>query len=272
MLTLGTHFEQLLTNIRPPAHRIEAAQELPPLVRKYLKEHPEFKTVGPHSRLVGSYAQDMSVGDVKDVDFLVSVPGDPEENEPEAKMLIRQLKKALEGLPGALGWRGYANIDVEQARRSVHVYFEERDFHIDAVPCIAPDGIGGVIYVPDKGWNRWILTQPVGFINLLNELNKEHGEKAKPLGRLMKHFRNYQMETRRPKSYWLMALLVHHIREDSLDMTLPLAVLFRDLLDAIYKQYAPLLGRDDGATPNIADPCWGITSPGTGTAPTSRPS
>lgn len=252
---LGTHFRELLQNIRPPQERLDAARDLPPLVRNYLKEHTEFVTVAPHSRLVGSYAQDVAVGDVKDVDFLVRVPGNPEENEPEAKQLIQDLRRVLDDLPEALGYEGWAGVDIERARRSVHVYIKGRDFHLDIVPCIAPDGFDKEIYVPDRGFNKWIKSHPVGFIELLRELNQANGVKVRPLGKLLKHFRNYQMKTRRPKSYWLGALLIHHIRkEDGLDTSQPLAALFRDLLDAIYRQYDHLLYTSDGATPNICDP------------------
>lgn len=134
MLTLGTHFDELLKNIRPPQERLDAARDLPPLVRDYLKTHQDFSTVAPHSRLVGSYAQHMPVGDVKDVDFLVRVDGDPEANEPEAKQLIQELKNALDDLPEALGYEGWAGVDIERARRSVHVYIKGRDFHLDGVP------------------------------------------------------------------------------------------------------------------------------------------
>src|SRR5437868_237041 len=102
MFTLGTHFEMLLQNLQPPNERLQAAQDLPPKVRKYLEEHKGFATLAPHSRIAGSYPQGMSVGDVKDVDFLVRVDGDPEANNPEANTLIKDLKEALDGLPQAL--------------------------------------------------------------------------------------------------------------------------------------------------------------------------
>ena len=258
MFPLGTHFEELLKNIRPPQERFDAARDLPPLVRNYLRDHQEFVTLAPHSRLVGSYAQDLSAGDVKDVDFLVRVDGDPSQNKPEAKHLIRNLKNVLDGLPAALGYVGGAGLDIARARRSVHVYFQGHDFHLDVVPCIAPQGFAEVIYVPDRGFNTWIASHPVGYIQLLSTLHNEHGQKIRPLAKLVKHFRNYHMKTRQPKSYWLGALLVHHIRrEDGLDISQPLAVLFRDLLDAIYRQYDHLLYVSTSATPNIPDPLLG---------------
>jgi len=258
MHTLGTHFESLLSNIWPPEDRREAARDLPPLVRDYLKKHDTFVTTAPHSRLVGSYAQDMSVGDVKDVDFLVRVDGDPEANKPEAKQLIQDLRSALDGLPEALGFEGWAGVDIERARRSVHVHIKGRDFHLDVVPCIAPQGFDKPLWVPDRGFNQWIPSHPLGYIKLLDDLNVDHGGKVKRLGRLLKHFRDYQMKQRRPKSYWLGALLVHHIRcEDGLDMSQPLAVIFRDLLEAIHIEYDHLLWTSDSATPHIPDPMLG---------------
>ncbi len=256
MHTLGTHFDVLLQNIKPPEDRLEAARTLPPKVREFLKESEDFPTVEPHSRLVGSYAQDLAVGDVKDVDLLVRVAGDPEANEPEAKKLIRSLRDALDSLPAALGLEGWAGVDIESARRSVHVHIKGRDFHLDVVPAIAPDGFDSALYVPDKGFNKWIASHPIGYIALLSELNEKEGGKVRPLAKLLKHFRNHHMMQRRPKSYWLGALVVHHV-QSTLDMKQPLAMLFHDLLEEIYGQYASLLARSDGATPNIPDPMLG---------------
>lgn len=255
MHKLITHFKILLENIQPPPERIEKAQGLPGKVRDYLKNHQDFVTLYPHSQLAGSYAQHLCVGDVKDVDFLVRVAGDPDENDPEAKQLVQDLKRALDGLPEALGYEGETQIDVERARRSVHVYFEGEDFHVDAVPCIAPNGFNEELYVPDRGFNEWIKSHPIGYVNLIKDLNREHNEKVRPLIKLLKHFRNYQMKNRRPKSYWLGALVIHHIRkEDGLDTSLSLAELFRDLCDAVYSQYDHLLWTSKTATPNIPDP------------------
>ena len=244
-------------NIKPSQERLDAARDLPPKVRNYLKAHELFSTIEPHSRLAGSYAQHTCVGDVKDVDFLVIVDGDPERNEPEAKKVIQDLKGALDGLPEALGYeKGSTNI--ERNRRSVHVHFKDEEFHVDAVPCIAPDGIEDVIYIPDRDWNKWIKSQPIGYVQLITILNTENNRKVRPLMKLLKHFRNERMKTRRPKSYWLGALVIYHIRlEDGLDTSKSLGELFHDLVDAIYKQYDHLLWTSDTATPNIEDPMLG---------------
>jgi hypothetical protein len=261
MYTFGAQFKKLLQNMQPPEDRLKAAKELPPKVREYLEEHTEFTTISPHTRLAGSYAQDTSVGDVKDVDFLVRVPGEPKENQPNAKKLVQELKNVLDDLPSPLGYSGFSKTDdleIERARRSVHVYFKDQDFHIDVVPCIAPNGFEESIFVPDRGFNKWIPSHPIGYINLIQELNDKHNGKVRPLIKLMKHFRDVQMKNRKPKSYWLGSLVIHHvIKNNGLDMSLSLAELFRDLCDAIYIQYDHLLKVSDSATPNIPDPLLG---------------
>jgi hypothetical protein len=257
MHTLGSHFGKLLENIRPPQNRLDAAQTLPDQVREYLEDHEDFATIYPHSRLVGSYRQHLSVGDVKDVDFLVRVDGDPEENDPSAKSTIGGLRKALGDLPGALGYEGETDLDIERARRSVHVYFTDEDFHLDVVPCIAPDGFDEAIWVPDWDSDRWVKSHPLGVVELIKELEEEHPGKFRNTARLLKHFRNFQMATRKPKSYWLVALAIEAFRDNHIDSTEPLAIVFADLLNYLYKKFAPIYGRQDGATPNIKDPMLG---------------
>jgi hypothetical protein len=255
------HFDELLCNLQPPDDRLKAARDLPPLVREYLKQCTDFPTVYPHTRLAGSYRQHLTTVDVKDIDTLVFVPADPEENDPPAKQMIRDLKGALDDLPNqpdALGeWHASlveANLEIERARRSVHIHFRDHDFHLDVVPVAAPNGEDKSLYIPDRGYDQWIPTDPLGYIKLLEELNGQYGQKVKPLGRLLKHYRNQHMVYQRPKSYWLGALLVKHIGNGNLDMDQPLPMLFRDLLKAIHSDFAPILGRQDGATPHIKDP------------------
>lgn len=254
MHNLGTHFNELLDNIQPPQERLDAAENLPPKVRDYVKNLKDFKTSAPHTILVGSYAQKLCVSDVKDVDILVSVPGDPEENEPEAKALLQSLKNALDGLPEELGYEGCTEIDINSARRSVHVYFTDEDFHLDIVPCIAPDGFDEILYIPDKGLNEWIKSHPYGLVKYLDELNIAYHHKVKPLGKLLKHFRNVNMTYMRPKSYWLISLLIHQVVDRNIDTTKSIGELFHDLTESIHSKYDHLLWTSNTATPNIQDP------------------
>lgn len=257
IIPLTTHFDVLLKSTQPPDHRIEAAQECHPLVRDYLEGLTSFPTVFPHSRLVGSYAQKLSVGDVKDVDILVRVDGDPAENEPNAKQLLRDLKKALDGLPEYLGYEGASQFDVNGARRSVHVCFKDKDFHLDIVPCIAPDGFDHPVYVPDKGFEKWIKSHPLGYVAKLNELNNAHRKKVKKLAKIFKHYVRYDMIYMRPKSYWMGSMILNLIDAQGFDDKLSLGELFYWLVNELHKQYDHLLWISPEATPNIPDPVLG---------------
>lgn len=254
MVSLRLHFKGLLQNIQPPAERVEAAQSLPKPVQEFLRLHPEFVTLSPHTRLAGSYAQDLSVDDVKDVDFIVRTDGDPKANEPEARRTIRALKSVLDGLPEHLEMQGYTETEVTRARRSVHVCFPEQDFHLDVVPCIAPDGLNEPLWVPDREFNRWIPSHPLGVVQQVTDLEGTFPGKFRNLSRLTKHFRNEQMKRSRPKSYWLLTLLIHEFRDNGFTGSEPLPESFHMLIDRLYNRLAPIYGRTDGATPNLKDP------------------
>lgn len=259
MYPLTTHFNMMRQKTRPPGERIEAAKNLPPLVRSFLENHPEFPTVAPHSRLAGSYAQKLCVGDVKDVDFLVFVDGAYEgEDMIEPRRIIGDLQKALKGLAAHLGY-DEDEISVKPARRSVHVHFKGHDFHLDVVPCIAPDGEGEAAYVPCKNLEKWVKTHPLGYIKLLDEVNAAHSHNVKRLARTFKHFVQHKMKQpyMRPKSYWLGALLLQVIEEEGFDDTKTQAELFHWLVLAIYDKYRVTLDTSATATPNIMDPVLG---------------
>jgi len=252
MYILTTYFTELLKNIEPPQHRLEAAKELPDKVRDYLENTDSFPTSPPHSCLAGSYRRHTAIGDIKDVDIIVKA--DVSLNE-SAGSTIWRLNNALDNLPEALGLQGYT--EIKPSRRSVHVYFEDKDFHLDIVPAIIPTEIDQNLYIPDKSWGKWIPSNPIGYCRYLSELNEKYGGKVVPLIKLVKHFRDYQMKIMKPKSYWLEALVVYHVTNGSIDMQQSLAEVFRDLMSAIYIKFAPILGREDGATPHIPDPMLG---------------
>jgi hypothetical protein len=100
--------------------------------------------------------------------------------------------KLLISYPNSLGYEGCASVDIEQARRSIHVYFKDKDFHLDFVPCIAPNGFEEILYVPDRGFNQWIRSHPIGYINLLNELMKTFDKKVIHWENLLKTFRDHK--------------------------------------------------------------------------------
>lgn len=256
MHTLGLHFKALLTSLQPKQERIDLAKNLPSQVRDFLKHTDDFPTAYPHTRLVGSYAQDLSVGDIKDVDILVVTTGVPEENDPSAATVVPALANALKDFPEYSGRVGDASFDIDRNRRSVTVTFIEEDFYLDVVPCIAPDGLDYPIFVPDKGYDHWVASHPYGVVIRIQSLEKEYPGKARNLIKLLKHFRNHQMVYKRPKSYWLLAMGIDAIESGEVDMRRPLGDCFHQLLDYLYAKFYPTYCRE-GTTPHVKDPMLG---------------
>ncbi len=249
-LSLPYHFEELLHNIEPPAQRKEVASRIPNDVRNFLEDHQDLQTVAPHSRLVGSYRRNTATCEIKDVDFVVLLDPDYADGEPSSA--IEDVYDALEELPEALGYGGRAQV-LRRQRRSMHVDFEGEDFHLDVVPAVAPDGLDEPLLVPDREWERWISSDPLGYLEALSELNKATGDKAVPLAKLLKHWRTVQMWRGRPKGYWMEALVYRHLDKGWVETEgKGYAELFTDLLRSVQAKFLPKLS--DGGVPRIPDP------------------
>lgn len=249
--TLPIHFIKLLKVINPPDHRLRVAQEIPGQVRDYLENQTDLATVTPHSRLGGSYARDTAVGDIKDVDIFAFLKAEYAEWEPGK--ILRALGGVLQGLPDALGFQGRIDIQTGQ-RRSIHVYFEDSDFHLDVVPTVPIDGMKKPLLVPDKKAGKWISSDPLGYQDALSELNGENDGKVVPLMKLHKHWRDVHMQRRRPKSYWLECLVYREIQIGKVKTAdLSYAELYRALLDGIYSRFEAMFTEGQGV-PQIPDP------------------
>jgi hypothetical protein len=252
-LTLSEYFKEFLSNIEPPEHRLAAAKDIPDDVRRYLKDDEDFETVDPHSRLTGSYKRHTAVHNIKDVDFLVFVGY--EAKKPEPADVLKSLRATLDDLPEELGYGGRAQT-LRGQRRSVHVEFDNEDFHLDVVPALIPDGTAEPLLVPDREWNKWVASHPLGYWKALSALNAANGKKVVPLVKIFKHWRTFQMQRNRPKSYWLECLVYRHVDKEWVTTDgKSYAELFTDLLRSVRDRFQDKF--DDGGVPRIPDPKLG---------------
>lgn len=254
VLSLPHHFAELRKNIEPPRERREAAATIPDEVRTFLEDQEDYATLSPHSRLTGSYARSTAIHSIKDVDFVVLIdPVDDDDIEPEDA--LDDLYAALQTMPEAIGRAGLVQM-LRRQRRSIHVYFEDEDFHLDIVPAKMPDGIDESLWVPDREWSKWIESDPLGYNKALSTLNADSGEKAVPLIKLFKHWRTVQMQRRRPKSYWLEALVYRHLDRGWVATAgKSYAELFTDLLRSVRDRFQAAY--DEDRVPRIPDPMLG---------------
>src|SRR4030067_3870088 len=260
MIVLPDHFTGLLSNIQPSPKRIGLAQKIPDLIRNYLQSTDLIATVNPHSRLVGSYARNTAIKDIKDVDIIVFANSSyrkDKDNNPNT--LLDDLVTALRELPRVLGDEfGYIDTELflRRQRRSVHVCItlEEEPLDIDIVPAVLKGEIDDTLWVPDKDWNKWIESNPLGYGKYLSGLNKKHGGKVIPLVKMLKQWRDTQMIYRRPKSYWLECLIVNYVEDDQIIIDdKSHAEIFANLLKEIFDNYSNVIEKEN-KVPIIPDP------------------
>ena len=204
--------------------------------------------------MTGSYKRQTAAHNIKDVDFLVFVRH--EDKRPESADVLKLLRRVLDDLPDALGYGGRAETRRGQ-RHSVRVELEDQAFHLDVVPVLILESTDEQLLVPDREWGRWVKSHPLGYGKALSALNAANGEKVVRLVKIFKHWRTFQMQRNRPKSYWLKALVYRHINKGWVTTKgKSYAKLFTDLLRSVHEHFLPKLEEEDGV-PEIPDPMLG---------------
>ncbi len=244
MPNIRHHFQALLSKVNPPADRVTLVSGRVEKVRDWLREH-EFPTKTPHTQLSGSYSRHTAIEMIPDVDVLLFISDDQLERTPNAVLL--EVNSVLQNYPSAV-------INTEGQRRSVRLAFPTDDLYLDIVPAVATNGLDHALRVPDRPQQEWILSDPRGYAARLTKLNQAHGDKVVPLIKLVKAWRDEQMERRRPKSYVLEVMLLYAVENGDLALCdRSVAENVHDAFAYITDKYADLM--DNGsAAPRIPDP------------------
>lgn len=256
MYSLNSYFSKLLTNISPSPERIKMAQGLHNDLRDQLQGSKIIKTRSPHSRLIGSHAASTATNDLKDIDFVLFLALDEDEGQLKPREAIKLTKVAIEELSTISDYK-ISSIDVSENRRSVRVFFKDENFYLDVVPAYYETETTDPLLVPDKSENKLIKSQPVGFLDALDELNSKYDKRVKQLIRFVKHLVSEKMIYMRPKSYWLTAMVYREFSDGNIDTSKSIAENVHELLTAIYYRYRILTESETDATPNLPDPMLG---------------
>ena len=244
MPNMRHHFDALITKINPPAQRVALVSARVNGLRDWLKGH-DFATKSPHTQLSGSYSRHTAIEMIPDVDVLLFIPDDHLERTPNAVLL--EVNSVLQDYPSAV-------INTEGQRRSIRLEFPTDDLCLDIVPAAAKNGLDQSLRVPDRPRQEWIRSDPLGYAARLTEVNQANGGKLVPLVKLVKAWRDEQMDRRRPKSYVLEVMLIYAVEDGSLVLCdRSVADNVHDAFEYITDKYADLM--DNGsAAPRIPDP------------------
>ena len=235
-------FKKFLNDIEPSVTTKTNAQKAHKGLRDFLWGHEEFSKVLVKVLLSGSYKRDTAVRprvkdgatDRPDVDVIVvldySIYDDPGE--------------VLDFLYGVLKGK-YSNI--RKQNRSVGIAAGLAD--MDVVPIIAPDGMEGTLYVPDRRPNEWRQTNPPRHTSWTTERNAASGGRFKPLVKEFKWWRRQNRTVgRKPKGFVMECIVAENMDLNETDH----AELFVGTMESIVSKYATWISI--GQVPWITDP------------------
>ncbi|TDP98155.1 nucleotidyltransferase domain-containing protein [Labedaea rhizosphaerae] len=163
MATLPSYFREALKNIEPgddAANAKNAHAE----VSKYLKADPWLKNLGVDPFLIGSYARDVSIRRVKDVDVFARLRKATSDLRPG-----QVLDKMEDVLTVA-----FEEDRVERQHRSIKVDFPTYELSVDAVPARPCNDHWEIPNRPEHAKRaQWVETNPIHLGELTTEANKD---------------------------------------------------------------------------------------------------
>ena len=237
-----SQFEAFLKDIEPSVSTKSNAKAAHEALRAYLKGHEEFKEVLVKVLLSGSYRRNTAVrprkkGEVTD--------------RPDVDVLV-VMDYGLSKAPGEVLDFLYGVLkpeypDIRKQTRSVGIKSGLAD--MDVVPIIAPYGMEGTLYIPDRKLEQWRDTNPPRHTEWTTERNTASGGRFKPLVKEFKWWRRHNPTVgRKPKGFVVECIVAENMDYIQTNH----AELFVSTMESIVSRYAfSILAKQ---VPLISDP------------------
>ena len=161
MATLSEQFKKTLSNIEPESNDVKNAISAHEEVRKVLNQDSVLSKWGVDPILIGSYARDVTIRRVKDVDLFGRLTSAPEDLRPGEALdeFGRALTQAF-------------NDRVEAQHRSFKVDFPDLGLAVDVVPARKKEDCWQIPSRPEER-AKWIETNPIKFAQITTEINHD---------------------------------------------------------------------------------------------------
>ena len=237
-----TQFRKFLHDIEPSTTTKSRASTAHTNLRAFLRKHKVFKAIHTDTFLSGSYKRDTAIrpriidGEETrpDVDIIV-VTNHTLDDDP--RQVLNLLHQTL----------GEKYDDIQKQARSVGI--STATVNMDVVPIIAPAGVDGALYIPDRKLECWLQTNPPRHTSWSTEVNQDTEGRFKKLVKLTKWWRRENRTiSKRPKGF-----VVECIVAECMDRVETQYVeLFLGMLEAIVDRYRAFINLD--IVPHIDDP------------------
>lgn len=235
-------FNKLLSDIEPSDTTKKNAQKAHEGLRDHLWGHEEFKKALKKVLLSGSYKRDTAVRprvkdgatERPDVDVLVVLEyGFDAKPEDVLNFLCSVLRKKYS--------------KVRKQTRSAGITAGLAD--MDVVPIIAPYGMEGTLYIPDRKLEQWRETDPPRHTSWTTETNAMSEGRFKPLVKEFKWWRRQNPTVgKKPKGFVMECIVAENMDYSQTNH----AELFVGTMESIVRRYKSSVFM--GQVPFIADP------------------
>lgn len=235
-------FIDFLSDIEPSKTTKEKAASAHAAARDHLESHDKFKKYHIDTFLSGSYRRDTAIRprmhdgqeDRADVDAIVVTNHKKTDNPEEVISLLHKTLKEK-----------YA--DIKKNVRSVTIV--SNGVNVDIVPIIAPDGLDGQLFIPDRNLAAWVETNPPKHTKWTTDTNEAADGRFKPLVKLVKWWRR-ENDTgfRKPKGFVLECMAAYNMNSGEKQFQELFVGTFEKILDTYRLHIAA------GIVPWIQDP------------------
>jgi len=235
-------FKDFLHDIEPSPTTKKRASIAHQTLRKYLRTHHTFSDFHVDTFLSGSYKRDTAIRPVSK---------DGEQERPDVDIIV-VTNHTLADKPEDVIELLYDTLsdqydDIRRQSRSVGISMATVD--MDVVPIIAPEGISGILYIPDRKSKQWLVTNPPRHTSWTTETNEASNGHFKPLVKLMKWWRRENPTiSKRPKGFVIECIVAECMDFEEADY----AELFLGTLESIVSRYAFHISLE--VLPRIEDP------------------
>lgn len=235
-------FLELLKDIEPSKTTKEDASKAHTAIRNFLQKDDDFKPYHVSDFLSGSYKRNTAIRprtvDGKtarpDVDIIVVTNHTLDDKPQDVIDLTYDVLKDEYPI-------------IRKQARSVGINTNKVD--MDVVPIIAPDGMEGTLYIPDRKIEKWIVTNPPKHTSWTTEMNNTSAGMFKPLVKLMKWWRRVNPTiAKKPKGFVIECIVAECMDKSETQY----GELFVKTLEQIVKKYK--LNIDLKIVPKIDDP------------------
>lgn len=204
MASCETQLWGLVSEIEPTQSQKEGAKRSHNYLREILCTGQMAGRITGHY-LSGSYSRDTAIRPLDDVDIIFLIDPSKWATGLLGMFTLPTPDRVLDSFSNAIRYR-YPVSSVYGQRRSVRLELNHLD--IDVVPAIPDKNNADFIWIPDRNQGDWIKSSPKRHASNATSVNKNQGNRFKPLVKILKYWNGNLPSTAKLKSFAIETMAV----------------------------------------------------------------